>query len=139
MNQGDKHSGDDAPAGGVERDKVDGAKRLESDAAAGAKGAADRAGGVRRQDGPEPYDDVEPSAGRRDPVDDMPGVPGQSGYEENGPGRGDYPGRGRGESTQPRRVEDGELDARSRWRDADRDERSDRWKDDPDQGGDASP
>lgn len=139
MTQGDKHTGGDAPAGGVEREKKDTSKRMEADAATGTRDPADRAGGVRRQDGPEPYDDVEPSGGARNPVDDTPGVPGQSGYEENGPGRGDYPGRGRGESTQSRRVEDGELDARSRWRDADRDERSERWKDDPDQDGDASP
>lgn len=139
MNQGDKHESRDPSTGAVERDKPAVAKGRDGDAAAGAKDLADRAGGVRRQDGPEPYDDGEPSDVEPDPVDPTPGVPRQSGYEENGPGRGNYPGRGAGEGTQPRRVEDGELEARSRWRDADRDARSERWKDDPDEGGEASP
>lgn len=131
MNHRDSDNGDDAPGGRVDRDRNDTARPPAGDREEGGKAAADRAGGVRRQDGPEPYDEARRPGGRVNPVDATPGVPNQSGYEENGPGRGDYPGRGRGDSTRPRQAEDQELDARSRWRDADRDEGSERWTDDP--------
>ena len=88
-------------------------------------------GGVRRQDGPEPYDET-----RGHTPDTDPESP-KGGYDERRPGRGDYPGRGAGASTKPQRDPDGELDARSRWRDADRDERSGRWTEE--ESGDGTP
>jgi hypothetical protein len=51
----------------------------------------------------------------------------EGGYAERGPGRGDYPGRGDGTSKGPQPEAEGELSGRSRWRDSDADERSDRW------------
>jgi hypothetical protein len=54
---------------------------------------------------------------------------GQGGYAEGGPGRGDYPGRGDGESRKSQADAEDALSRRSRWRDADADERSDRWED----------
>lgn len=61
--------------------------------------------------------------------DDHPG-PDAGGYDERRAGRGDYPGRGQGDSTSPQRTLDKELDERSRWRDSEADERSERWEDD---------
>lgn len=105
-------------------DRTPGGPRGEDDAGDTTTGAgADQGGGVRRQDGPEPYEEDRGQA-----ADAIPESP-KGGYDERRPGRGDYPGRGAGESTRPQRGQDDELDARSRWRDADRDERSDRWKD----------
>lgn len=94
-------------------------------------GKAAGTGGVRRQDGPEPYDEDRGRTGDAGVRTDDAETP-KGGYDERRPGRGDYPGRGKGDSTAPQRAQEDELDARSRWRDADRDERSDRWKDDPD-------
>ncbi|MEN1956325.1 hypothetical protein [Luteimonas changyuni] len=61
------------------------------------------------------------------PDRDSPERPTSSGYAERGPGRGDYPGRGEGTSRKPQAEE--EASDRSRWRDADPDERSERWSD----------
>jgi hypothetical protein len=58
-----------------------------------------------------------------------PDKPGHGGYAEGGPGRGDYAGRGDGKSKEAQADAEGELSQRSRWRDADADERSDRWAD----------
>ena len=66
----------------------------------------------------------------RDPgpqPDDKPG-PDAGGYDERRPGRGDYPGRGKGDSATSQRASEKELEERSRWRDAEPDERSDRWE-----------
>lgn len=62
---------------------------------------------------------------------DGPEKPTTSGYAERGPGRGDYPGRGDGESRNPQKEE--EASERSRWRDTDADERSERWDDNGDE------
>src|SRR5690606_13765463 len=61
------------------------------------------------------------------PDRDRPERPTSSGYAERGPGRGDYPGRGEGTSRKPQAEE--EASDRSRWRDSDPDERSERWSD----------
>ena len=58
------------------------------------------------------------------------------GYAERGPGRGDHPGRGRGESRDPQDSDEGEHAERARWREDDPDETSDRREDDD---GDAPP
>jgi hypothetical protein len=97
----------------------------------GPHGADDRGevpGGVRRQDGPEPY----PGDGEATPSTEhsIPPSP-KGGYDERRQGRGDYPGGGNDAGGRPRRGTDAALDETSRWRDAEPDERSDRWSDDP--------
>ena len=94
------------------------------------KRGAEPPGGVRQQDGPEPYEDDGQPGGAGFAGTEPPGVPAHSGYEESGPGRGVNPGPGRGGSSAPPGEED-DVDARSRWRNADPDEASERWKDEP--------
>lgn len=88
-------------------------------------------GGIRQQDGPEPYDDSRGSAPTGATTRGEPGVPAQSGYEEHGPGRGDYAGRGDGDSREPQPDADGQSEERARWRDGEPDERSGRFEDAP--------
>lgn len=88
-------------------------------------------GGVRQHDGPEPYDDDRGSAPTDTTTRGQPGVPAQSGYEEHGPGRGDYAGRGEGDSRESQPGADAQAEGRARWRDGEPDERSDRFEDAP--------
>lgn len=62
------------------------------------------------------------------PEDEGPGnTGGDGGYAERGPGRGDLPGRGRGESTRRQTDAEREASERSRWRRDDPDGTSDRF------------
>ena len=87
-------------------------------------------GGVRRQEGPEPYDDRTEAPSRASGVE-ATGAPTRSGYEENVPGSKDDPARNRGGGRDPHHGQERALDDRSRWRKSDPDARSDRWSDDP--------
>lgn len=91
----------------------------------------EQTGGVRQHDGPEPYDSSRGTASPDATSRGESGVPAQSGYEEHGPGRGDYAGRGEGGSRTSQPEADGQAERRARWRDADADERSDRFEDAP--------
>lgn len=62
---------------------------------------------------------------------------GAGGYAERGPGRGDAPGRGRGDSATPQTEAEREGSDRSRWRKDDKDAASDRFEDGDD--GDGAP
>ncbi|HEY4529336.1 MAG TPA: hypothetical protein VIG97_03245 [Luteimonas sp.] len=91
----------------------------------------EQTGGVRQHDGPEPYDDTRGTAPADATSRGEAGVPAQSGYEEHGPGRGDYAGRGEGNSRASQPGADQQAERRARWRDGEPDERSDRWEDAP--------
>lgn len=64
---------------------------------------------------------------------------GAGGYAERGPGRGDAPGRGRGDSREPQGDAEREASDRSRWRKDDPDRTSERFEDAEGDGGGAPP
>lgn len=69
------------------------------------------------------------------PADEGPGnTDGDGGYAERGPGRGDLPGRGRGDSTEAQPEAERGASERSRWRQDEADETSTRFDE---AGGDA--
>lgn len=73
------------------------------------------------------------------PADKGPGnTDGAGGYAERGPGRGDSPGRGQGNSSEPQTGSEREASERSHWRKSDRDAASERF-DDVGRDGDGRP